>query len=202
MQRCLEEFLNGGLFHDTSGVEYRDPVTHPGNESQVMGDEDHCHTEVILDLLDELDDLYLDRHIEGTRRFIGDEEFRPTGEGGGDDHPLLETTAQLVRVIVCVHFQTNWLERTVPDRRTVFQEATFKMFRKAGFNISLPSERSYFPSIDDSEIEPVLLRAQEMSRYVEDGALDCGITGNDWILENKSRCGKNYGFHLCQTELK
>lgn len=66
------------------------------------------------------------------------------------------------------------------------QEATFKMFRKAGFNLSLSSERSYFPSIDDSDIEPVLLRAQEMSRYVQDGALDCGITGNDWILENKS----------------
>ncbi len=66
------------------------------------------------------------------------------------------------------------------------QEATFKMFRKAGFNISLSNERSYFPSIDDPEIEPVLLRAQEMSRYIEDGALDCGITGNDWILENKS----------------
>jgi len=68
------------------------------------------------------------------------------------------------------------------------QEATFKMFKKAGFNVSLPSERSYFPSIDDPEIEPVLLRAQEMSRYVQDGALDCGITGNDWILENKSDC--------------
>lgn len=66
------------------------------------------------------------------------------------------------------------------------QEATFKMFKKAGFNVSLSSERSYFPSIDDPEIEAVLLRAQEMSRYVEDGALDCGITGNDWILENKS----------------
>jgi ATP phosphoribosyltransferase len=66
------------------------------------------------------------------------------------------------------------------------QEATFKMFRKAGFNLSLPSERSYFPSVDDPEIEPVLLRAQEMSRYVQDGALDCGITGNDWILENRS----------------
>jgi ATP phosphoribosyltransferase len=60
------------------------------------------------------------------------------------------------------------------------------MFRKAGFNLSLPSERSYFPSIDDKEIEAVLLRAQEMSRYVADGALDCGITGNDWILENDS----------------
>ena len=60
------------------------------------------------------------------------------------------------------------------------------MFKKAGFNVFLASERSYFPSIDDPQIEPVLLRAQEMSRYVEDGALDCGITGGDWILENNS----------------
>src|SRR3989338_4021344 len=59
------------------------------------------------------------------------------------------------------------------------------MLRKAGFNVAV-SERSYFPSIDDPQIEPVLLRAQEMSRYVQDGALDCGITGNDWILENNS----------------
>ena len=66
------------------------------------------------------------------------------------------------------------------------QEATFKMFKKAGFNVSLPSSRSYFPSIDDAQIKPVLLRAQEMSRYVQEGALDCGITGNDWVLENKS----------------
>lgn len=70
------------------------------------------------------------------------------------------------------------------------QESTFKMFNKAGFRLSLPSERSYFPSTDDAEIETVLLRAQEMSRYVEDGALDCGITGNDWILENGSDVAK------------
>ncbi len=66
------------------------------------------------------------------------------------------------------------------------QESTFRMFKKAGFNVSLPSERSYFPRVDDPEIDAVLLRAQEMSRYVQDGALDCGITGNDWILENAS----------------
>jgi ATP phosphoribosyltransferase len=66
------------------------------------------------------------------------------------------------------------------------QESTFRMFKKAGFNVFLSSERSYFPSINDPQIEPVLLRAQEMSRYVEDAALDCGITGNDWILENNS----------------
>jgi len=65
------------------------------------------------------------------------------------------------------------------------QEATFRIFTHAGFNLSI-SERSYLPSIDDPQIEPVLLRAQEMSRYVEAGVLDCGITGNDWIMENGS----------------
>ncbi|MFT5206441.1 MAG: ATP phosphoribosyltransferase [Candidatus Omnitrophota bacterium] len=65
------------------------------------------------------------------------------------------------------------------------QEATIKMLSRAGFKVSVRS-RSYFPSIDDHELDPVLLRAQEMSRYVEQGALDCGITGEDWILENGS----------------
>lgn len=63
------------------------------------------------------------------------------------------------------------------------QEATIRMFKKAGFSISI-SSRSYFPAIDDEEIAPFLLRAQEMARYVADGALDCGITGADWTLES------------------
>ena len=65
------------------------------------------------------------------------------------------------------------------------QEATIKVFKKAGFKIYV-SSRSYFPSIDDEEIELVLLRAQEISRYVEEEVLDCGITGEDWTLENNS----------------
>lgn len=65
------------------------------------------------------------------------------------------------------------------------QEATFRIFKKAGFNINVDS-RSYIPSVNDPELDPILIRAQEMSRYVEDGALDCGITGNDWIRENNS----------------
>ncbi|MBL7084951.1 MAG: ATP phosphoribosyltransferase, partial [Candidatus Omnitrophica bacterium] len=69
------------------------------------------------------------------------------------------------------------------------QEATLKIFASAGFKINI-SQRSYFPDIDDPEIEPLLLRAQEMSRYVEAGALDCGITGEDWILENGSNVEK------------
>ncbi len=69
------------------------------------------------------------------------------------------------------------------------QEATVRMFKKAGFTIGI-NERSYFPSIDDGDIECILFRAQEMSRYVENGILDCGITGNDWILENSSKVMK------------
>jgi len=65
------------------------------------------------------------------------------------------------------------------------QDATIALFEKAGFKVTV-STRSYFPQIDDEEISPVLLRAQEMSRYVEDETLDCGITGADWIEENSS----------------
>ena len=62
------------------------------------------------------------------------------------------------------------------------QESTAALFSKAGYNIKFAS-RSYFPSIDDPEIECMLIRAQEMARYVENGILDAGITGFDWILE-------------------
>ena len=65
------------------------------------------------------------------------------------------------------------------------QESTVQLFKKAGFKISV-NERSYFPSIDDDEIECMLIRAQEMARYVEDGVLDCGLTGMDWVLENNA----------------
>src|SRR3954471_16221982 len=63
------------------------------------------------------------------------------------------------------------------------QEATAELFRKAGYKITFAS-RSYYPSIDDPEIHCTLIRAQEMARYVQDGSLDCGLTGLDWIQEN------------------
>ncbi|MHC4264364.1 MAG: ATP phosphoribosyltransferase [Planctomycetota bacterium] len=65
------------------------------------------------------------------------------------------------------------------------QAATIELFRKAGFNIA-NTKRNYLPEIDDGQIQPIMLRAQEMSRYVADGALDAGITGYDWIMENGS----------------
>lgn len=62
------------------------------------------------------------------------------------------------------------------------QEATFRFLSKAGFNFSI-NTRSYFPSVDDDELQGLLIRAQEIAKYVEDGVFDLGLTGKDWILE-------------------
>jgi len=66
------------------------------------------------------------------------------------------------------------------------QEATAELFRRAGYKITFRS-RSYFPTIDDDEIECMLIRAQEMARYVEDGVLDAGLTGHDWVVETNAQ---------------
>src|ERR1700730_11303373 len=75
------------------------------------------------------------------------------------------------------------------------QEATIEKMAKAGFNIQV-SSRSYVPYVDDDELEIRLIRAQEISRYVEHGYLDCGITGHDWIQENDSKVHQVGEFHL------
>jgi ATP phosphoribosyltransferase len=69
------------------------------------------------------------------------------------------------------------------------QDATIQLFARAGFNIYV-SSRSYFPAIDDPEIECMLIRAQEMARYVSDGVLDAGLTGQDWIAEHELGDGR------------
>src|SRR5437868_15263938 len=66
------------------------------------------------------------------------------------------------------------------------QEATAELFRKAGYKITYVS-RSYYPAIDDPDIHCTLIRAQEMARYVEDGSLDCGLTGHDWVQRSEER---------------
>src|SRR5579864_6299947 len=66
------------------------------------------------------------------------------------------------------------------------ENATVELFRRAGFQITINS-RSYFPAIDDPEIECMLIRAQEMARYVEDGVLDAGLTGRDWVAEHDAK---------------
>ncbi len=65
------------------------------------------------------------------------------------------------------------------------EEATVNLFAKAGYDIKIKS-RSYFPLIDDSEIECLLIRAQEIARYVESGVIDAGLTGKDWVQENRA----------------
>ncbi|MGH9784599.1 MAG: ATP phosphoribosyltransferase, partial [Terriglobia bacterium] len=66
------------------------------------------------------------------------------------------------------------------------QEATIELFRRAGFDLQIGS-RSYFPTVDDEDLDCVLIRAQEMARYVEDGVLDAGLTGRDWVAENDAQ---------------
>jgi len=76
---------------------------------------------------------------------------------------------------------TNILKLGIPAGS--LQEATAELFRRAGYKITFGS-RSYYPTIDDDEIECLLIRAQEMARYVQNGVLDAGLTGYDWIMEN------------------
>ena len=75
---------------------------------------------------------------------------------------------------------TNTLKLGIPAGS--LQEATAELFRRAGYRITF-SSRSYYPTIDDAEIDCLLIRAQEMARYVEDGVLDAGLTGYDWVME-------------------
>lgn len=66
------------------------------------------------------------------------------------------------------------------------QELTFRLMKKAGFTFSV-SARSYFPSVDDHELSPMLIKAKEMARYVDQGIMDCGIVGRDWVLEQGAK---------------
>ncbi len=65
------------------------------------------------------------------------------------------------------------------------QDSTIDLFQRAGYHIHIP-ERSYFPTIDDPDLQAIMFRSQEMSRYVEDGVIDVGITGHDWVVETGS----------------
>ena len=78
---------------------------------------------------------------------------------------------------------SNTLKLGIP--KGSLEDATVTLFAKAGYNIKIKS-RSYFPSIDDDEIECMLIRAQEIARYVENGVIDAGLTGKDWIQENRA----------------
>jgi ATP phosphoribosyltransferase len=85
---------------------------------------------------------------------------------------------------------THTLKLGIP--KGSLQDATIQLFARAGFNI-YASARSYFPAIDDPEIDCMLIRAQEMARYVADGVLDAGLTGQDWIAEHAAANGSTSG---------
>jgi len=85
---------------------------------------------------------------------------------------------------------TNKIKLGIP--KGSLQDATIQLFARAGFNI-YASTRSYFPAIDDPEIDCMLIRAQEMARYVADGVLDAGLTGQDWIAEHAATNGGSSG---------
>ncbi len=74
------------------------------------------------------------------------------------------------------------------------EQSTYDLLKKAGFTISVGS-RSYYPSIDDPELEVILFRPQEMPRYVEQGIVDCGLTGHDWVVENNAKVK-----YLCELQ--
>src|SRR5580693_145440 len=84
----------------------------------------------------------------------------------------------------CVWEQLVKLKLGIP--KGSLENATIDLFRRAGFTITT-SSRSYFPSIDDPEIECMMIRAQEMARYIEDGVLDAGLTGRDWVEESEAK---------------
>jgi ATP phosphoribosyltransferase len=80
------------------------------------------------------------------------------------------------------------------------QEATFTLFKKAGYDFRMSSGRSYHPVVDDPEIAPLLIRPQEIPRYIEQGILDAGLTGKDWIEGQRLRCPRSRRVHLLQSD--
>jgi ATP phosphoribosyltransferase len=82
------------------------------------------------------------------------------------------------------------------------QETTFALFKKAGYEFRMSSGRSYHPTVDDPEIEPLLLRPQEIPRYIEQGILDAGLTGKDWIEDNGSDVEEVAEFTYSKATLK
>jgi ATP phosphoribosyltransferase len=109
------------------------------------------------------------------------------------DQPLHAGESLFPRGVEAEFAQSRGM-KSKPDKRKLrfglpkgsLQEATIEKMAKAGWNVSV-SSRSYIPYVDDDELEIRMIRAQEISRYVEHGYLDCGITGHDWIVENGSK---------------
>lgn len=90
------------------------------------------------------------------------------------------------RLVNPPHRKAQILKLKIGIPKGSLQEATFTLFKKAGYEFHISSGRSYHPTVDDPEIDPLLIRPQEIPRYVEGGILDVGLTGKDWIEDNGS----------------
>ncbi len=119
--------------------------------------------------------------------FVSGGDWRPGGRphpSAGPPHPKYESQFNGAKMKKDDLYTKKYLRLGLP--KGSLQEATLAKMAKAGYNIQV-SSRSYFPTVDDDELEVRLIRAQEISRYVDHGYLDCGITGLDWIMENGSK---------------
>ena len=100
MSGIVEHFLAGTQFHHLTAVKHRDPVGHIGHNAQVMGDEDDGVAEFLLQILDQLQDLRLNGHVQSSGRLVADQNFRLAGQGDGDNDTLAHTAGILEGVIV------------------------------------------------------------------------------------------------------
>ena len=98
MHRVVEQRVDVGFLHHLTGVHDRDPIGHLGHDAQIVGDEDDRGAGRFLQVSHEIEDLGLDRHVEGSGRLVGDQELRLTGQRHGDHDPLGHASGQLVRI--------------------------------------------------------------------------------------------------------
>ena len=100
MQRIIEDVINGAFLDDAPCVHNNDFIGKIGDDTKIVGDEHNCHPHFRLEFLHETKHLRLDRHIEGSRGFIGNEQCRRTTECHGNHDPLTHTTGKLVRILI------------------------------------------------------------------------------------------------------
>ena len=100
MLRLQQDLVDGAVLDDPAGVHDHDVVDHLGDDAEVVGDEHERRAGLLLELPDELEDLRLDRHVEGGRRLVGDEQLRLAGERHRDHDALAHAARQLVRVLL------------------------------------------------------------------------------------------------------
>src|SRR5207245_1746932 len=107
----------------------------------------------------------------------------PDFEKRGGLVPAIAQDAASGEILMVAYMNREAWQRTLATPKCSLEAATIELFRRSGWKINADA-RSYFPTVDDPSLRCLLVRAQEMARYVESGTLDAGITGRDWVLEH------------------